>query len=60
MMTSDESSPVKGNVEREGSHSVLANWLCVAFSGVIITIIVIIIIKAADIYWGLIVFQTFG
>lgn len=56
-MTSDESVPVKGNVDPEGSRSVLANWLCAAFSGVIITIIVIIIIKAADIYWGLIMFQ---
>lgn len=56
-MTSDESGPGKGNVGPEGSRSVLANWLCAAFSGVIITIIVIIIIKAADIYWGLIMFQ---
>lgn len=30
----------------------LANWLCAAFSGVIMTIIIIIIIKAAGIYWG--------
>lgn len=58
MMTSDESSPVKGNMDPEGSHSVQANWLCAAFSGMIITIIVIIIIKVADIYWGLIMFQT--
>lgn len=37
----------------------LANCLCTAFYEVIITIIAIIIIKAADIYWGLIMFQTF-
>lgn len=35
-----------------GRHSVLANWLCASFSGVIMTIIIIIVIKAAGIYRG--------